>query len=85
MSASSLRMRLMQPPPERGQKRADQRAATLDGRVQEHVAAFDADGLLDLFEQYPVQNAVYSKSNPGLGKSAARWLAGSPPSRWSRR
>jgi MEMO1 family protein len=28
-------------------------AKTLDGRVQEHVAAFDADGLLDLFEQYP--------------------------------
>jgi AmmeMemoRadiSam system protein B len=28
-------------------------AATLDGRVQERVAAFDADGLLDLFEQYP--------------------------------
>jgi MEMO1 family protein len=28
-------------------------AQTLDGRVQEHVAAFDADGLLDLFEQYP--------------------------------
>lgn len=28
-------------------------AKTLDGRVQEHVAAFDAEGLLDLFEQYP--------------------------------
>ncbi len=28
-------------------------AKTLDGRVQEHVAAFDADGLLDRFEQYP--------------------------------
>ena len=28
-------------------------AATLDGRVQRCVSAFDADGLLDLFEQYP--------------------------------
>ncbi len=28
-------------------------AKALDGRVQEHVAAFDAEGLLDLFEQYP--------------------------------
>jgi len=28
-------------------------AATLDGRVQDRVAAFDPDGLLDLFEQYP--------------------------------
>jgi len=28
-------------------------AKTLDGRVQQHVAAFDADGLLDLFEEYP--------------------------------
>lgn len=30
-------------------------AKALDGRVQERVAAFDADGLLDLFEQYPEQ------------------------------
>ena len=28
-------------------------AKTLDGRVQALVTAFDADGLLDLFEQYP--------------------------------
>jgi MEMO1 family protein len=28
-------------------------AASLDGRVQERVAAFDPDGLLDLFEEYP--------------------------------
>jgi AmmeMemoRadiSam system protein B len=28
-------------------------AAALDGRVQQHVSAFDADGLLDLFEEYP--------------------------------
>lgn len=28
-------------------------AASLDGRVSERVAAFDPDGLLDLFEQYP--------------------------------
>jgi hypothetical protein len=28
-------------------------AKTLDGCVQEHVAAFDAEGLLDRFEQYP--------------------------------
>src|SRR4051812_21138578 len=28
-------------------------AVSLDGRVQERVAAFDPDGLLDLFEQYP--------------------------------
>jgi AmmeMemoRadiSam system protein B len=28
-------------------------AASLDGRVQQHVAAFDPEGLLSLFEQYP--------------------------------
>ena len=28
-------------------------AATLDGRVQEHVGRFDPEGLLALFEQYP--------------------------------
>jgi AmmeMemoRadiSam system protein B len=28
-------------------------AQTLDGRVQDHVGAFDPDGLLDVFEQYP--------------------------------
>jgi AmmeMemoRadiSam system protein B len=28
-------------------------ATALDGRVQDHVAAFDADGLLERFEQYP--------------------------------
>jgi MEMO1 family protein len=28
-------------------------AASLDGRVMERVAAFDPEGLLDLFEQYP--------------------------------
>ena len=28
-------------------------ATTLDGRVQDHVAAFDADGLLERFEEYP--------------------------------
>jgi len=28
-------------------------ANTLDGRVQQHVAAFDPDGLLDRFEEYP--------------------------------
>ncbi len=28
-------------------------AVSLDGRVQERVAAFDPEGLLDLFEQYP--------------------------------
>ena len=28
-------------------------AKTLDGRVQDHVAAFDADGLLERFEEYP--------------------------------
>jgi len=28
-------------------------AATLDGRVEQRVAAFDADGLLDIFEEYP--------------------------------
>ncbi|CAN5787014.1 AmmeMemoRadiSam system protein B [soil metagenome] len=30
-------------------------AATLDGRVREFVRTFDADGLLQLFEQYPEQ------------------------------
>lgn len=28
-------------------------AATLDGRVQQYVEAFDPEGLLDLFERYP--------------------------------
>jgi AmmeMemoRadiSam system protein B len=28
-------------------------AATLDGRVQQRVAAFDPEGLLDMFEEYP--------------------------------
>jgi AmmeMemoRadiSam system protein B len=28
-------------------------AQTLDGRVQDHVTAFDPDGLLNLFEEYP--------------------------------
>jgi AmmeMemoRadiSam system protein B len=28
-------------------------AKTLDERVQQHVAAFDPDGLLDRFEEYP--------------------------------
>ena len=28
-------------------------AATLDGRVQQRVAAFDAEGLLEIFEEYP--------------------------------
>ena len=28
-------------------------AQTLDGRVQDHVSAFDPDGLLDRFEEYP--------------------------------
>ena len=28
-------------------------AGTLDRRVQDYVSAFDADGLLDLFEEYP--------------------------------
>ncbi len=29
----------------------------------------------DLFKQFPAQNATYNGSEPGLSRSAARWLA----------
>jgi kynurenine formamidase len=46
-----------------------------DVTLREGDVVFLHTGWGDLFEQYPAQNAVYSKSNPGLGKSAAQWLA----------
>ena len=31
-------------------------------------------GWVDLFEQYPAQNALYNSGEPGLGLDAAKWL-----------
>ena len=61
-------------------------AKMLDGRVQKYVAAFDADGLLDLFEQYPESERgryvacgggaaiAVMKAARGLGASRGRVL-----------
>lgn len=61
-------------------------AKMLDGRVQKYVAAFDADGLLDLFEQYPESERgryvacgggaaiAVMKAARGLGASGGRVL-----------
>ncbi len=32
-------------------------------------------GWVDIFEQYPAQNAVYNSGEPGIGIEAAKWLA----------
>ena len=43
--------------------------------LREGDAVFINTGWGDLFEQYPAQNAAYNKAEPGIGKSAAQWLA----------
>src|ERR1700694_2628134 len=46
-----------------------------------NVALREGDAVLlhtgggDLFTQFPAQNATYNKAAPGIGKSAAQWLA----------
>ncbi|MEO5896503.1 MAG: AmmeMemoRadiSam system protein B [Vicinamibacterales bacterium] len=56
-------------------------AATLDGRVREFVRTFDADGLLQLFEQYPEQErgrSVACGGGPAIAvMKAARALGAS--------
>jgi len=43
--------------------------------LREGDAVFLNTGWNDLFLQYPAQNATYNKSEPGIGVSAAQWLA----------
>jgi len=43
--------------------------------LREGDAVFINTGWNDLFQQYPAQNAVYNKGEPGISKSAAKWLA----------
>jgi kynurenine formamidase len=42
--------------------------------LREGDAVFLHTGWVDLFKQFPKQNAVYNGSEPGIGKSAADWL-----------
>jgi kynurenine formamidase len=42
--------------------------------LREGDAVFVNTGWGDLFRQYPAQNAVYGKSEPGISKAAADWL-----------
>jgi kynurenine formamidase len=43
--------------------------------LREADAVFLHTGWVDLFEQYPAQNALYNSGEPGLGVDAANWLA----------
>ena len=43
--------------------------------LREGDALFLHTGWGDLFTQFPAQNATYNKAAPGIGKSAAQWLA----------
>jgi kynurenine formamidase len=43
--------------------------------LREGDAVFLHTGWGDLFNQFPAQNANYNKAEPGIGKSAAQWLA----------
>lgn len=43
--------------------------------LREADAVFLHTGWEDLFLQWPKQNAVYNKSEPGIGEAAAEWLA----------
>src|SRR5579859_2964574 len=43
--------------------------------LREGDAVFIHTGWGDLFNQFPAQNANYNKAEPGIGKSAAAWLA----------
>jgi kynurenine formamidase len=42
--------------------------------LREGDAVFMHTGWVDLFLQWPAQNATYNKSEPGIGQSAADWL-----------
>ena len=44
--------------------------------LREGDVVFVHTGWGDLFKQFPAQNDNYNKSEPGLGKAAAQWLAG---------
>ena len=43
--------------------------------LREGDAVFLHTGWVDLFEQYPAQNALYNSGEPGIGVDAANWLA----------
>jgi len=43
--------------------------------LREADAVFINTGWGDLFKQWPAQNAAYNKGEPGIGESAAEWLA----------
>src|SRR6266702_7438392 len=43
--------------------------------LREGDAVFLHTGWGDLFTQFPAQNATYNKAEPGIGKTAAQWLA----------
>ena len=43
--------------------------------LREADAVFLHTGWVDLFLQWPAQNAAYNKSEPGIGEAAAEWLA----------
>ena len=43
--------------------------------LREADAVFLHTGWVDLFEQYPAQNALYNSGEAGLGVDAANWLA----------
>src|ERR1700724_2271745 len=43
--------------------------------LREGDAVFLHTGWGDLFTQFPAQSATYNKAAPGIGKSAAQWLA----------
>jgi kynurenine formamidase len=42
--------------------------------LREADAVFLHTGWVDLFLQWPAQNAAYNKSEPGIGEAAAEWL-----------
>jgi len=42
--------------------------------LREGDMVFLHTGWVDLFEQFPAQNALYNKSEPGIGMDAANWL-----------
>jgi kynurenine formamidase len=46
-----------------------------DVTLREGDAVFIHTGWGDLFKQFPAQNANYNKSEAGIGKAAAQWLA----------
>jgi kynurenine formamidase len=43
--------------------------------LREADAVFLHTGWVDLFLQWPAQNATYNKNEPGIGEAAAEWLA----------